>query len=72
MKNSTIIAIVIVIAALGIWYVVSQRETIAPVVPVSEFTTGDTTEAINADIESIDIGNIDGDIQSLEADIQGL
>lgn len=75
MKNSTIIAIVIIIAALGIWYFVSQKETaVSPTVPTVSETTGapDTTGAINADLEGIDVGDIDGDIQSLESDIQGL
>lgn len=72
MKNSTIIAIVIVIVALGVWYVVSQRETVAPGVPVSETAAEDTTGVINTDVENINIGDIDGDINSLKSDIQGL
>lgn len=72
MKNSTIIAIVIVIAALGIWYFVSQREAVTPVIPVPEIVVEDTTESLNADIQNIEIGDTDRDIRSLESDIRGL
>lgn len=74
MKNSTIIAILIVVGALGIWYFVSRKDSTILTIPfISEpLETADTLEAINAGVESIDVGSIDRDIQSLEADIQRL
>lgn len=74
MKNSTIIAIVIVLAAFGVWYFVSPKVDKSPTLPATPSVTevSDTTNAINTDVESIDIVDINGDIQSLETDIQGL
>lgn len=78
MKNSTIIAIVIVLAAFGVWYFVSPKVDKSPVIPSAPSTAtsimevSDTTNVINTDVESIETVDITGDIQSLETDIQGL
>lgn len=74
MKNSTIIAIVIVLAAFGVWYFVSPKVDRSPTPPATTSITevADTTNAIISDVESIETIDINGDIQSLESDIQGL
>lgn len=74
MKNSTIIAIVIVLVAFGVWYFVSPKVDKSPIpsAPTSITEVTDTTNVIISDVESIDTGDINGDIQSLETDIQGL
>lgn len=74
MKNSTIIAIVIVLAAFGVWYFVSPKVDKSPIpsAPTSTTEVADTTNVIISDVESIETVDVSGDIQSLETDIQGL
>lgn len=68
-KTSIIIAIIIV-TALGYWY--WSGTSSVPFPALAPVETADTTNAIDADIQSIDIGDMDGDLNAIDADINAL
>lgn len=61
------LVLVIIIAALAIlmfWQ--------GPSVQAPEIGTGDTTSAIDAQLSGIDVGNLENELQSIDADLNQL
>lgn len=68
MKNKTsIIIAIIVLAIAGYWY---WTKATTPSVPGSN--TADTTDVIRAEVQSIDVGDINGDFDAINRDINTL
>jgi len=80
-KVVTIVVAVLIVGALAFW--LSKRGSEIPgttggKTPVLNGTTGegatggDTTGEINAEIESIDVGDIDSEFKDIDADLNNL
>ena len=59
--------VVVVLLAVALWWW-NQQSAIAPEI-VSE---GDTTVAIDQDLNAVDLGDVDAELQDLEADVNSL
>lgn len=73
MKSKTgIIIVIIVIAALGYWYwsVKGTPFVSAPTTTINE--AADTTADINTDVQNINIGDLNGDLENIDKDISTL
>lgn len=71
-KNLIIIIAVIILLVVAVWYWQSQGPT-SQNAPVSEGSASDdTTTAIDQDLRDIDLGNLDQDFQSIDADLNNL
>jgi|GEM_PF-1864178 len=79
-KNLYIIigVVILLIIVLGVWMWQSGTPTAnAPATTEIPFAgapiqTSDTTGAINQDLKSIDLGNLDSDFQSIDRDLKSL
>ncbi|MEK7636370.1 MAG: hypothetical protein AAB362_01680 [Patescibacteria group bacterium] len=79
MNKNLIIGIIllVVVILLGAWFMMFAPSTQVPLAPDSiapantELQT-DTTSSIDAELNAINIENIDGDFQDVNTDIQGL
>ncbi|MEK7568153.1 MAG: hypothetical protein AAB498_00795 [Patescibacteria group bacterium] len=79
MNKNILIAIIVIVAAVVIgfvvWFIQSSQ---APTVPVplvedaSKSAVNDTVSAVNSEIEKIDIGDLDKEFQDIDADFQSL
>lgn len=80
MNKNIIIAIVIIlilaVLGLGFWYWQSQKAEIlpAPAVPAAEEVSavGDTTNAINKELEDIDVNGLDPNFKEIDAELENL
>lgn len=77
MNKNIVIAIVIIlilaVLGLGFWYWQTQRAEIAPTTPAPEEpTTGDTTGAINQELESVDVNGLDPNFKEIDAELENL
>lgn len=68
-KNLIILAVVIVLIALGVWLWQSSYQ---PSTTTTSPTTEDTTTTINADLSNITVGSDTQDFTGIDADIQSL
>lgn len=82
MSKNILIAIIVIVAAAVIgfvvWFIQSSQ---APTVPSgnsygvkinSSESAADTITAVNAEIENIDIGDLDKEFKNIDADLQSL
>ena len=69
MKKFTIAIVCFVIIAAAIWFFQSPTPANAP---AEQTASEDTTASINAELQSIDIGNVDEDFNSIDKDINTL
>lgn len=71
-----IIGVVVILVGLGIWYWQSQEEEIvAPsaAIPTAPATVKeDSTSAINQELNSIDVGDLDKEFQAIDSDLNSL
>ena len=75
-----IIGVVVVLVGLGIWYWQSQeKEIVAPSVnipalpeTISPIMKEDSTSAINQELNSVDVGDLDKEFQTIDADLNSL
>lgn len=73
MKSKTgVIIAIIIIAALGYWYwsVKGTPSVTAPTTTIDE--AADTTADINADVQNINVGDLNGDFEQMDKDINTL
>lgn len=73
MKSKTgVIVAIIVIVALGYWYwsVKGTPSVSAPTTTINE--VADTTADISADVQSIEVGDLNGDFEQMDKDINTL
>lgn len=70
-KALTIIIVLVILAVLVIWLV---SKTSAPGGPADadEILGQDTTSAINEQLESLDLGDLDAEFQEIDADLNQL
>ncbi len=68
-----IIGAVVVLIGLGIWYWQIQTTTI-PTAPATAPLTveEDSTSAIDQELDSVDIGDLDKEFQAIDADLNSL
>lgn len=78
-KNSKILIIgaAIILIGLGIWYSQTQKgKIVAPSVNAPEagqsITKEDSTSALNQELDSIDIGDLDKEFQTIDSDLNSL
>ncbi len=64
-KNLVLAIVVVVLVAIGIWYVAGYKKE-AAVVPA------DNSGAIVSDLNSIDIGDINNELSDVNAAVNGL
>ena len=67
-KKLLIAIIVIILAAAGIWWWRSQ----APATPSGEAAGNDDTATISQELETVDLGDLDKEFQSIDADLNAL
>ena len=74
-----IIGVVIVLVGLGIWYwQVQKSKTILPIIPSATAPTTpvtikeDSVSAINQELNSADIGDLDKEFQAIDSDLNSL
>ena len=79
MNKNLIVGIIllVVVVLLGVWFIVLAPATPASVepgliAPANTESHTDTTSSIDAELEAINIENIDGDFESVGVDIQSL
>ena len=73
MNNKIIFFIVIIVlAVLGYVYQDKLETYFVPTTNVEITVPSDTTEVINADVQSIDIGDLNADFESIDKDINTL
>lgn len=70
-KTLTIVIILVVVAVLVIWLAI---RTSAPAGPAdtAEILGQDTTPAINEQLNSLDLGDLDAEFQQIDADLNQL
>lgn len=68
-KNLIILAVVIVLIALGVWLWQSSYQ---PSTTTTSPTTEDTTTTINADLSNVTVESGTQDFTGIDADIQSL
>ncbi len=74
-KLYIILAVVaIIIVASAIWLVLRRSANETPTNPIDQSQTmkGDSIQAINQDLNSIDIGNLDDDFKAVDKDVNSL
>lgn len=75
-KNTLIVVVVIVLALLAIVYFRVQKPVDYEPQPVRTSTSpspaDDTTAAINNDLGEIDLGDIDGEFDAIDSDLNSL
>ena len=77
-KNIIIIAIIVlvlVVIGIGFWlFSKSDISPSAPIIPVGEESkiNGDTTAAINQELPSADLDDLDAGFQEIDADLKNL
>ncbi|KKU91510.1 MAG: hypothetical protein UY23_C0001G0116 [Candidatus Jorgensenbacteria bacterium GW2011_GWA1_48_11] len=69
MNNKIIIAIVIVLVILGVWWLISSRPSEAP---GTSATGSDKTTTINQDLGNVDVGDYTQDLEVIDQDINSL
>ncbi|MEK9168237.1 MAG: hypothetical protein AAB698_00335 [Patescibacteria group bacterium] len=75
-----IIGVVVVLVGLGVWYwQVQKEEIIAPSADISTVpevapltAKEDSTSAINQELNSVDVGNLDKEFQAIDSDLNSL
>lgn len=71
-----IIGVVVILVGLGIWYWQSQEEEIvtpSAAIPTAPATIKeDSTSAINQELNSIDVGDLDKEFQAIDSDLNSL
>ena len=75
-----IIGVAVVLVGLGVWYWQAQKEEI--IAPSADISTvpevapltakEDSTSAINQELNSVDIGNLDKEFQAIDTDLNSL
>lgn len=71
-KTLTIIIVLAVLAVLIIWLVTrTSAPTIGPE-GATDVLGGDTTSAINEDLNSLDLGDLDAEFEQIDADLNQL
>lgn len=68
-KNLIILAVVIVLIALGVWL---WQSSYRPGASVTSPTTEDTATAVDADLSNINVESDTQDFTGIDADIQSL
>jgi hypothetical protein len=61
-----------VLALLGWWMWRGAREAVAPQAGEPVLSESDTTAAIDQELQSTDLGNLEAELQAAEADLQSL
>ena len=72
MNKKTTILIIIAVIIIVLVLLLTQREAPEQVFTPETLGERDDTAAINQDLESIDISDIDSELQSIDADIESL
>lgn len=73
MNNKIIFLIVIIVlAVLGYVYQDKLGTYFTPTTKVEITVPADTTEVINTEVQSIDIGDLDADFKAIDTDINSL
>ncbi|MEK7163000.1 MAG: hypothetical protein AAB696_01800 [Patescibacteria group bacterium] len=74
-----IIGVVVILVGLGIWYwQVQKNKVIIPIIPSATSPTApitvkeDSVSAINQELNSIDVGNLDKEFQTIDTDLNSL
>ena len=75
MKKALIILVAIVLGLLGVVYFSSKPEspTTAPVkTSNNQAAEADSTAAINSELESVDLGDLDAEFKTIDSDLNSL
>ena len=67
-KKLLIAIIVIVLAAAALWWWQSQ----VPAAPSAEETGSDDTATISQELDAVDLGDLDKEFQTIDADLNAL
>ncbi|MFH0712449.1 MAG: hypothetical protein V2A55_01145 [Candidatus Jorgensenbacteria bacterium] len=73
MKKTLTIVIIVIVLALVIWFIFRSPEPVfSPEAGTTGVLGGDTTSAINNDLNSLDLGDLDSEFQQIDADLNQL
>lgn len=70
-KTLTIVIILVVLAVLIVWLAARSPEPTIPA-DTAEILGEDTTSAINEQLESLDLGDLDAEFQQIDAELNEL
>lgn len=65
-------AAIAILAVLGWWMWRGAREVTAPEIGGSALSESDTTAAIDQELQSTDLGDLEAELQATNADLQSL
>jgi len=75
-KKSIWIIIVILIIALGLWYYGNQsgiETALNELEPVGDVNLADdTTKAVERDLEALDLGDLEGEFEAIDLELENL